>query len=47
MQISPFDKYRYERNFPTDWQNDKYVICKFPLKVEPTRNDIWYNSLQA
>ena len=29
LQISPFDKFRYERN-------DKCVICKFPLKVELT-----------
>ena len=36
LKISPFDEFRYERNFPIDWQNDKCVICKFPLKVEPT-----------
>ena len=36
LQISPFDKFRYERNFPIDWQNDKCIICKFPLKFEPT-----------
>ena len=36
LQISLFNKFRYERNFPIDWQNDKCVICKFPLKVEPT-----------
>ena len=36
LQISPFDKFRYERNFPIDWQSDKCVICKFLLKVEPT-----------
>ena len=36
LQISPFDKFRYERNFPIDWQNYKCLICKFPLKVEPT-----------
>ena len=36
MQISPFDKFRFERNFLNDWQNDKCVICKFLLKVEPT-----------
>ena len=36
MQISLLDKFRYERNFRIDWQNDKCVICKFPLKVEPT-----------
>ena len=36
MQIIPFDEFRYERNFPSDWQNNKYVICKFPLKVKPT-----------
>ena len=34
LQIIPFDKFRYERHFPIDWQND--VICRFPLKVEPT-----------
>ena len=36
MQINPFDKFRYERNFRIDWQSDKCVICKFQLKVEPT-----------
>ena len=36
MQISSFDEFRYERNFPFDWQNNKCVICKFPLKVKPT-----------
>ena len=35
MQINPFDKFRYEKCFPIDWQNDKCVICEFPLKVEP------------
>ena len=36
LQISPFDKFRCERNFLIDWQNDKCVIWKFPLKIEPT-----------
>ena len=36
LQISPFNKFRYEISFPIDWRNDKCVICKFPLKVEPT-----------
>ena len=36
FQISPSDKFRYERNFPIDWRNDKCVICKFPLTVKST-----------
>ena len=36
LYISPFDTFRYERNFPIDWQNYKCVIFKFPLNVEPT-----------
>ena len=36
MQISPFGKFKYERNFTIDWQNDKCIICKFSLKFEPT-----------
>ena len=27
---------QYERNNPVNWKNDKCVICKMPLKIEPT-----------
>ena len=27
---------QYERKNPVDWKNDKCVICKMPLRVEPT-----------
>ena len=27
---------QYERNNPVNWKNDKCVICKIPLKIEPT-----------
>ena len=36
LQINSFAKIKYERSSPIDWRNDKCVICKFPLKVEPT-----------
>ena len=26
---------QYERNNPVNWKNDKCVICKMPLKIEP------------
>ena len=27
---------QYERNNPVNWKNDKCVLCKLPLRVEPT-----------
>ena len=35
-KIDPFQKIRYERQHSLDWKNYKCVICKFPLKLEPT-----------
>ena len=35
-QISPIQKIRYEQKNPVNWKTDKCLICRFPLKVEPT-----------
>ena len=35
-QISPIQKIRYEQKNPVNRKTDKCLICRFPLKVEPT-----------
>ena len=33
---NPIQKLKYERENPISWKKDKCVICKFPMKLEPT-----------
>ena len=35
-KINPIKKQRYESKNPINWKEDKYVICKFLIKLEPT-----------
>ena len=35
-KINPIQKLRYESKNPISWEKDKCVICKFPIKLEPT-----------
>ena len=35
-KVNPVDKSRFERLHPIYWKKDKCVICKFPMKMEPT-----------
>ena len=36
-KINPIRKLRYETQNPTDWKKiNKFVICKFPSKIQPT-----------
>ena len=35
-KLNPIQKLRYERLHPINWAKDKCVICKFPMKMEPT-----------
>ena len=35
-KINPIKKLRYESTNPINWKEDKCVICKFPIKLEPT-----------
>ena len=35
-KINPLDKLSFERSCPINWKKDKCVICKFPIKIEPT-----------
>ena len=35
-KINPVEKLRYEAKKPINWEKDKCVICKFPVKLEPT-----------
>ena len=35
-KINPIQKLRYESKNPINWEKDKCVICKFPIKLEPT-----------
>ena len=35
-KINPIAKLRYESQNPIDWKKSKCVICKFPLKIQPT-----------
>ena len=34
-KINPIEKLRYEAKNPVNWEKDKCVICKFPMKLEP------------
>ena len=36
LEIDAFSKMQYERKNPVNWKNDKCVICKMHLRVEPT-----------
>ena len=36
LEINAFVKMQYERNNPVNWRDDKCVLCKIPLRVEPT-----------
>ena len=36
VELNLMKKLRYEKQNPVNWKTDKCVICKFPLKVEPT-----------
>ena len=35
-KINSIKKLRYERKNPINWIEDKCIICKFPIKLEPT-----------
>ena len=35
-KINPIQKLRFESQNPINWKRDKCVICKFPMKLEPT-----------
>ena len=35
-KINPVEKLRYEAKKQINWEKDKCVICKFPVKLEPT-----------
>ena len=34
-KINPIQKLRYESQNPINWETDKCVICKFPIKRKP------------
>ena len=36
LEIDILVKNQNERNNPIDWNKDKSVICKMPLKIDPT-----------
>ena len=36
VELIPIKKFRYEKENPINWSVAKCVICKMPLKVEPT-----------
>ena len=35
-KFNPIEKLRFERSHPINWGIGKCVICKFPMKMEPT-----------
>ena len=37
-EIKPIVKIRFESENKIDWQKDKCVICKFPMRLEPTNS---------
>ena len=45
-EIKPITKLRFESENKIDWQKDKCVICKFPMRLEPTNSQM-SNSVMA
>ena len=39
LEVNAFVKMQYERNNLVNWKNDKCILCKLPLRVEPTMPD--------
>ena len=37
-EIKPITKLSFESDNKIDWQKDKCVICKFPMRLEPTNS---------
>ena len=37
-KINPVQKLRFESQNPINWKRDKWVFCKFPMKLEPTNH---------
>ena len=38
MTIQLIAKLRFESENKIDWRKDKCVLCKFPMKLEPTNS---------
>ena len=36
LEIPALMKMVYEQKYPFNWKEDKCIICKMPLKIEPT-----------
>ena len=45
LEIDILIKNQYERKDPIDWENDKCVICKMPLKIDPTNHKTSNNEM--
>ena len=45
LEIDILIKNQYERKNPIDWENDKCVICKMPLKIDPTNHKSLNNEM--
>ena len=37
-EIKPITKIRFESANKINWQKDKCIICKFPMRLEPTNS---------
>ena len=45
LEIDILIKNQNERNNPIDWKNDKCVICKMLLKIDPTNHETPNNAM--
>ena len=45
LKIDMSIKNQYERKNTIDWKNDKYVICKMPLKIDLTNHKTSNNEM--
>ena len=45
LEIDILIKNQYERHNPIDWKNDKCVVCKMPLKIDPTNHETPNNAM--
>ena len=45
LKIDILIKNQFERENPIDWKNDKFVIYKMPLKIDPTNHKTPNNEL--
>ena len=45
LQINILTKNKYEKKNPINWREDRWCLCKFPLKVDSTNHNTPNNQM--